>query len=61
MSSPRASSCAREAAPWLRGRRVRGPPRQLELFDDLGECSQLVPESDEEGRLGVNAPGRLKC
>ena len=34
--------------PWLRERRVRGPPRQLELFDDPDECSQVVPESNEE-------------
>jgi len=27
---------------------VRGPPRQLELFDDLTERSQVGPESDEE-------------
>ena len=36
--------------PWTRQRKARGPPRQLELFSTAidEECSQLVPEADEE-------------
>ncbi len=43
--------------PWLRERRVRGPPRQTEIFTaeehefsptEEHEFSQVVPEAEEE-------------